>query len=65
VQVEESNQVLWQQQSWEHGERQPEVQQQQLHGGSGFFHPLDAAGEHTLQIGYVPPTSYFHFLIKG
>ncbi|TVU04925.1 hypothetical protein EJB05_48069, partial [Eragrostis curvula] len=50
--LEESNQVLWQQ-AWEHGERQPEVQQpQQLHGGNGFFHPLDAAGEPTLQIGY-------------
>ncbi|GJN15633.1 hypothetical protein PR202_gb02566 [Eleusine coracana subsp. coracana] len=50
--LEESNQVLWQQ-AWEHGERQPDVQQQQqLHGGNGFFHPLDAAGEPTLQIGY-------------
>jgi deferrochelatase/peroxidase EfeB len=54
VQLEESNQVLWQQQAWEHGQRQQEVQQ--LHGGGGFFHPLDAAGEPTLQIGYVPPT---------
>ncbi|KAJ1269320.1 hypothetical protein BS78_07G202800 [Paspalum vaginatum] len=49
--LEESNQVIWQQ-AWEHGERQPEVQQHQLHGGNGFFHPLDAAGEPTLQIGY-------------
>jgi hypothetical protein len=55
MQLEESNQVLWQQ-AWEHGERQPEVQQ--LHGGNGFFHPLDAAGEPTLQIGYVPLTKY-------
>ncbi|CAL4999928.1 unnamed protein product [Urochloa decumbens] len=50
--LEESNQVIWQQ-AWEHGEPQPEVQQHQLHGGNGFFHPLDAArGEPTLQIGY-------------
>ncbi|KAL6661861.1 hypothetical protein ACP70R_001245 [Stipagrostis hirtigluma subsp. patula] len=49
--LDESNQVIWHQ-MWEHGERQPEVQQQQqLHGGNGFFHPLDAAGEPTLQIG--------------
>ncbi|XP_062195812.1 MADS-box transcription factor 7-like [Phragmites australis] len=49
--LEESNQVIWQQ-AWEHGERQPEVQQQQLHSDNGFFHPLDAAGEPTLQLGY-------------
>ncbi|KAG2585230.1 hypothetical protein PVAP13_6KG379530 [Panicum virgatum] len=49
--LEESNQVIWQQ-AWEHGEPQQEVQHQ-LHGGNGFFHPLDAAhGEPTLQIGY-------------
>ncbi|RCV32007.1 hypothetical protein SEVIR_6G230500v4 [Setaria viridis] len=54
--LEESNQVIWQQ-AWEHGEPQPEVQQQQhqLQGGNGFFHPLDAArGEPTLQIGFPP-----------
>ncbi|WVZ92011.1 hypothetical protein U9M48_038110 [Paspalum notatum var. saurae] len=49
--LEESNQVIWQQ-AWEHGERQAEVQQHPLHGGNGFFHPLDATGEPTLQIGY-------------
>ncbi|XP_062191914.1 MADS-box transcription factor 7-like isoform X1 [Phragmites australis] len=49
--LEESNQVIWQQ-AWEHRERQPEVQQQQLHGSNEFFHPLDAAGEPTLQMGY-------------
>uniref|UniRef100_A0A0E0E0W7 MADS-box domain-containing protein n=1 Tax=Oryza meridionalis TaxID=40149 RepID=A0A0E0E0W7_9ORYZ len=54
--LEESNHVRGQQ-VWEQGcnliayERQPEVQQP-LHGGNGFFHPLDAAGEPTLQIGY-------------
>uniref|UniRef100_A0A0E0QLM0 MADS-box domain-containing protein n=1 Tax=Oryza rufipogon TaxID=4529 RepID=A0A0E0QLM0_ORYRU len=53
--LEESNHVRGQQ-VWEQGcnligyERQPEVQQP-LHGGNGFFHPLDAAGEPTLQIG--------------
>lgn len=50
VQLEESNQVIWQQ-AWEHGEPQQEVQHQ-LHGGNVFFHPLDGArGEPTLQIG--------------
>uniref|UniRef100_J3MUQ2 MADS-box domain-containing protein n=1 Tax=Oryza brachyantha TaxID=4533 RepID=J3MUQ2_ORYBR len=54
--LEESNQIRGQQ-AWEQGcnligyERQPEVQAP-LHGGNGFFHPLDAAGEPTLQIGY-------------
>jgi len=53
VQLEESNQVIWQH-AWEQqGERHPEVQPQQLHGNN-FFHPLDAAGEPTLQIGYGP-----------
>ncbi|XP_044960876.1 MADS-box transcription factor 7 isoform X2 [Hordeum vulgare subsp. vulgare] len=56
--LEESNQVHGQQ-LWEHNnnvlsyERQPEVQPQ-MHGGNGFFHPLDAAGEPTLHIGYPP-----------
>lgn len=57
MQLEESNQVIWQH-AWEqHGERHPEVQQhqQQLHSNN-FFHPLDAAGEPTLQIGYGPHT---------
>jgi len=53
VQLEESNQVIWQH-AWEQSERHPEVQPQQLHGTNNFFHPLDAAGEPTLQIGYVP-----------
>jgi len=55
VQLEESNQVIWQH-AWEQSERHPEVQPQQLHGTNNFFHPLDAAGEPTLQIGYVPHT---------
>ncbi|KAM3189933.1 hypothetical protein ACQJBY_068278 [Aegilops geniculata] len=56
--LEESNQVHGQQ-LWEHNnnvlgyERQPEVQPP-MHGGNGFFHPLDAAGEPTLHIGYPP-----------
>ncbi|KAG8048061.1 hypothetical protein GUJ93_ZPchr0008g13714 [Zizania palustris] len=54
--LEESNQVRGLE-VWEQGcnllgyERQPEVQPP-MHGGNGFFHPLDAAGEPTLQIGY-------------
>ncbi|KAF7095469.1 hypothetical protein CFC21_097631 [Triticum aestivum] len=58
IQLEESNQVHGQQ-LWEHNnnvlsyERQPEVQPP-MHGGNGFFHPLDAAGEPTLHIGYPP-----------
>jgi hypothetical protein len=56
MQLEESNQVHGQQ-LWEHNnnllnyERQQEVQPP-MHGGNGFFHPLDAAGEPTLHIGY-------------
>lgn len=55
VQLEESNQVIWQH-AWEQqGERHhPEVQPQLQ--GNNFFHPLDAAGEPTLQIGYGPHT---------
>ncbi|XBI37729.1 hypothetical protein VPH35_122962 [Triticum aestivum] len=58
IKLEESNQVHGQQ-LWEHNnnvlsyERQPEVQPP-MHGGNGFFHPLDAAGEPTLHIGYPP-----------
>jgi hypothetical protein len=52
VQLEESNQVIWQH-AWEQSERHSEVQPQQLNGNN-FFHPLDGAGEPTLQIGYGP-----------
>lgn len=48
--LEESNQVIWQH-AWEQSERHSEVQPQQLNGNN-FFHPLDGAGEPTLQIGY-------------
>lgn len=44
---------------WEHAanllgydQRQSPQQQAPHHGGNGFFHPLDAASEPTLQIGY-------------
>ncbi|XP_062199410.1 MADS-box transcription factor 8 [Phragmites australis] len=55
--LEETNQVHGQ--VWEHGanllgyERQS-PQQAPPHGGNGFFHPLDAAAEPTLQIGFAP-----------
>ncbi|KAG8049714.1 hypothetical protein GUJ93_ZPchr0009g2419 [Zizania palustris] len=61
--LEESNQMHGQVQVWEHGatllgyERQsPHAVQQQMppHGGNGFFHPLDATAEPTLQIGFTP-----------
>ena len=57
MQLEESNQVHGQQ-LWEHNnnllsyERQPEVQPS-IHSSNVFFHPLDAAGEPTLHIGYL------------
>uniref|UniRef100_A0A0E0M346 MADS-box domain-containing protein n=2 Tax=Oryza punctata TaxID=4537 RepID=A0A0E0M346_ORYPU len=60
--LEESNQLHGQ--VWEHGatllgyERQSPhaVQQVPPHGGggNGFFHPLEAAAEPTLQIGFTP-----------
>ena len=58
IKLEESNQVGGQQ-LWKHNnnllgyERQTEVQPP-MHGGNGFFHPLDAADEPTLHIGYPP-----------
>ncbi|KAM0889992.1 hypothetical protein ACQ4PT_027349 [Festuca glaucescens] len=60
IKLEESNQVHGQQ-LWEHNsnllsyERQPEVQPP-MHGGNGFFHPLDPACEPTLHIGYPQET---------
>uniref|UniRef100_A0A0D9XFE8 Uncharacterized protein n=1 Tax=Leersia perrieri TaxID=77586 RepID=A0A0D9XFE8_9ORYZ len=58
--LEESNQLHGQ--MWEHDatllgyERQSPhaVQQVPPHGGNGFFHPLEAAAEPTLQIGFTP-----------
>lgn len=47
-------------QVWEHGanllagyDQRQSPQQAPPHAGNGFFHPLDAAAEPTLQIGYV------------
>lgn len=57
--LEESSQVHGH--MWEHAanllgydQRQSPQQQAPHHGGNGFFHPLDAASEPTLQIGFTP-----------
>jgi hypothetical protein len=59
--LEESSQQVHGQHMWEqHGanlllgyDQRQSPQQPPHHGGNGFFHPLDAAAEPTLQIGYV------------
>ncbi|KAL6656297.1 hypothetical protein ACP70R_007123 [Stipagrostis hirtigluma subsp. patula] len=55
--LEETHQVHGQ--VWEHaanllGYERQSPQQAPQHTGNGFFHPLDAAAEPTLQIGFAP-----------